>query len=146
MWVFAGGYFARIVGPARDTGLISGTCCKSLADLQRLRDSKEVRHEHRKGFEAVVGTVDEPGVLRVLRMAWQPTRTDTLFYSVDDPETGAIDVGNDTVMYTLPGGARRETWRIVEWSFDPFATEEQPQFRGAFPGLARLRRVHPARG
>eukprot|EP00927_Polykrikos_kofoidii_P067006 TRINITY_DN62558_c0_g1_i1.p1 TRINITY_DN62558_c0_g1~~TRINITY_DN62558_c0_g1_i1.p1 ORF type:complete len:1194 (-),score=216.85 TRINITY_DN62558_c0_g1_i1:85-3360(-) len=119
LWVFVGQRFARIVGPRRGLGLVAGTCCQSLAQLQRLRGIMDVRYELREHFEAVYGVVEEPGLLRASRVAWSSQTADSIFFNANDDATGEIVVSRDSVMRILPGGGQ-ESWRIVEWTFDPF--------------------------
>merc|ERR1719247_225476 len=84
--------------------------------------------------------VEEPGLLKVRRMAWKPEKTDSVFYSATDETTGEIVVGQDSILHILPGG-QRETWRIVEWTFDPFtavsAADEKGSSRSSSPTQAR---------
>lgn len=119
VWLFTGKRFARLVGLPRGSGLVASTCCKSLGQLQRLRGYAEVRYELREHYEALGGVVEEPGLLRIRRKAWSPKEAGSVFYSAADESTGEIVVGQDCIVRILPGG-RRETWRIVEWTFDPF--------------------------
>lgn len=125
-WLFIGRRFARLLGQTRGSGLVAGTCCRSLAQLQQLRGEVEVRHELRENYEAVFGTVEEPGLLMTKRMSWHRDKTDEVFYSASDESTGEIVVGENCIVHLLPGG-KRETWRIVEWTFDPFT----PPSRGS---------------
>lgn len=136
VWLFAGNRFARLVGPPRGSGLVAGTCCRSLAHLQRLRGAAEVRRELRKYYHAVVGTVEEPGLLRIEREALHADRAGTVFYDASDDSTGEIITGEDCVVFILPGG-QRETWRIVEWTFDPFTASGQEAARSE-PRAARV--------
>lgn len=66
--------------------------------------------------------MDSPGLLRVKRMAWQPQKTGSVFYDATERTTGEIKVEKDMVVRRLPGaGERTETWRVLEWTFDPFS-------------------------
>eukprot|EP00927_Polykrikos_kofoidii_P035382 TRINITY_DN29957_c0_g1_i1.p1 TRINITY_DN29957_c0_g1~~TRINITY_DN29957_c0_g1_i1.p1 ORF type:complete len:1033 (+),score=179.41 TRINITY_DN29957_c0_g1_i1:187-3099(+) len=123
IWVFCGQRFARIVGPQRGIGLVAGTCCQSMAQLQRLRGTMEVQHELQNHFEAVYGVMEKPGLLHALRIAWSSENSERLFFSANDRSTGEIVVGKNSVTRILPGGSR-ETWRIVEWTFDPFTPKD----------------------
>lgn len=122
LWIFAGNRFARLVGPPRGSGLVAGTCCRSLSQLMKLKGSSEVRSELKNQYQVVLGTVEEPGLLRVDYEASRPDRAGTVFYSARDESTGEIAAGGGSVVYTASGG-HRETWRIVEWTFDPFAPD-----------------------
>jgi len=141
MWVFAGNRFARLLGLPRGTGLVAGTCCRSLGQLQRLRGYAEVRYELHQNYEVLAGIVEEPGLLKIKRMAWQPGKSDTILYSSSDEATGEIVVGQDCIVHIHPGG-RRDTWRIVEWTFDPFtpsaaAVSEKDRSSSSSPSKAR---------
>eukprot|EP00406_Dinophysis_acuminata_P011683 CAMPEP_0179227854 /NCGR_PEP_ID=MMETSP0797-20121207/9528_1 /TAXON_ID=47934 /ORGANISM="Dinophysis acuminata, Strain DAEP01" /LENGTH=460 /DNA_ID=CAMNT_0020934895 /DNA_START=1 /DNA_END=1380 /DNA_ORIENTATION=- len=114
LWLFLGRRFARVLGQVRGGGLVAGTCCRSLAQLQHLRGDSEVRHEIREGYEALFGTVEEPGLLMTKRMAWHREKADEVFYSASDESTGEVVVGENCIVYIQPGG-KRETWRISEW-------------------------------
>jgi len=122
LWLFAGKHFVRITGLARGHGLVSGACCRSLTDLERVLGAGEVRAELRAHYDAVQGTVKAPGVLLARHRAW-PDATgaerDAAFYDAAAGVGGSIDVAKGIVRHTLPDGSKQR-WRIVEWDFDPF--------------------------
>merc|ERR1712048_1331727 len=57
LWLFCGRRFARILGTQRGHGVVAGTCCQSLAQMQRLRGSADARQELREYYEASYGVV-----------------------------------------------------------------------------------------
>lgn len=139
IWLFVGSRFGRLVGLSRGTGLVGGTCCQSLGQLQRLRGYAEVRHELREHYEATFGVLEEPGLLRIKRTAWHPDKVDSVFYNASDDATGEITVNQDRVFHTRPDG-KREIWRVIDWTFDPFtkaATAEQAGSRSTSQTRAR---------
>merc|ERR1712032_993648 len=119
VWIFSGRRFARVVGLPRGSGLVANTCCKTQGQLRRLRGQEEVHHELRGQYEAILGSVKEPGLLTVKRMAWHPENADTIYYDASDESTGEIIVKQDYVVFNSHKG-KRETWKIIEWTYDPF--------------------------
>lgn len=135
-WVFVGGRFARVLGPPHGSGLVGGTCCRSLQQLQKLKGSLEMDEEVSEHYEAVSGFVERPGLLRVKRVAWQAEKANAAFYSATDKSTGTVEVGKTSVKFTTPSG-RKETWRILEWSYDPFTGVAAPDGASSSPTRAR---------
>merc|ERR1711935_810127 len=72
-------------------------------------------------FEAVYGEVEEPGLLQAKRCVapQQPEKGGFVFYSAKDGTGGQVHAGDRFVVFTRSDG-RKETWRIIEWGFDPF--------------------------
>merc|ERR1712025_126644 len=106
-WLFCGSVFARVIGPSRGEGLIAGTCCGSLEQLQRLKGEAVVLGEMKELYEAVSGTVVKPGVLRIAQQAFAPHCAGALFYNNDDSQCGTISLPSKTsaeVVHKLPDG------------------------------------------
>lgn len=118
-WLFCGEYFARMLGPPRGEGVVAGTCCSSLAQLEVLFGAKAVEEELRTRFEACLGKVEAPGVLRITREAWQPERSGQLFFDHAAGVGGHISVSKTEVLHRLAAGGEQR-WRIRDWGFDPF--------------------------
>jgi len=125
IWIFVGKRFARVTGLARGRGLVGNTCCRSLSQLSRLR-GPEVQQELAEHYEAITGTVEKPGLLRISRHSSRPEATGSVFHDALDDSTGDVLVGKECIVHILPSG-RRETWRILEWTYDPFSLAEMTQ-------------------
>ncbi|CAE7205772.1 unnamed protein product, partial [Symbiodinium pilosum] len=124
LWIFVGMRFARILGPSQGKGTVASAYCQSLAQLRQIRGKSEVDKELNNLYEAVFGVVEEPGQLRTCKKSRCP-EADSMLYDASDPDTGTISVGPENVVYKTPDG-RTETWRIVDWTFDPFARAKSP--------------------
>lgn len=125
-WLFAGGLFARVVGPPLGEGLAGHYCCKDVAQLRRLRgDAVDI--ELRTQYEAILGKVERPGLLRVLRSSSTPAAVGTLLYDAVSLEEGSIEVDVEVglVVHRFPGGAEQR-WRIVRMVDDPFTPTGRP--------------------
>jgi len=127
-WIFCNDRFARVITPADGEGLIAGTCCISLERLVQLRGQVAVEAELHSEYEATDGYLEASGRLRIRHDAWKPGLAGSLLYDVQDVSVG----GTVTVMrsegllvHRLPGGAGEQTWRIREWTFDPFIGVEK---------------------
>merc|ERR1712129_227733 len=122
-WVFCGSRFARVMGLPRGHGVVSGTCCSSLAQLERLKGVGPVRSELWKHYEAVYGTVERPGLLKVSRKAWANAGgSGTIFFDASTDEGGTVALAGKhgtELVHKLPDGVEQR-WRVLEWDFDPF--------------------------
>lgn len=81
-----------------------------------------VRHLDVLGeYEAVFGILEGPGQLRTRKAAHEAA--DEVFLDVSEPSTGQVTVGDggDSSLVIFEKNGRRETWRVREWSFNPFA-------------------------
>jgi len=136
-WLFCGQHFVRVMGPPRGEGLIGGTCCSSLRQLQRHRGCDTVAVELRTRYEAMHGIIVAPGVLRITRQAWHPERRGATLYDCNQGIGGEATVLEEEgiVVFRFPGG--EECWRIRDWSFNPFAPEK-PKARELAPSSARM--------
>ncbi|CAE7699789.1 unnamed protein product, partial [Symbiodinium microadriaticum] len=125
LWIFIGMRFARILGPSQGHGTVASAYCQSLAQLRQIRGKSVVDKELNDLYEAVFGVVEEPGRLRTCKKSRSPGQADTMLFDYTDPDTGKVNVESETVVYETPGG-RTETWRIVDWTFDPFSRASSP--------------------
>jgi len=127
VWLFIGNRFARVMGPPIGCrhSIIASTLSRSLSALQRLR-GPEVDAELRELYEAVVGEVEHPGLLRVLRRAGgaaEAAASCDILYDASDAEFGGtVELHKDEqiVVHSLASGGKQR-WRIVEMTFDPFS-------------------------
>merc|ERR1712060_439313 len=124
-WIFCGRHFARVVGPPRGLGLVAGTCCSSLDQLQRIHGAEGAGAELQYRYEAVYGMVETPGVLRIHRQAWYRGRQGHLFYDRNTGIGGEIVVlrNEGVIVHHRSDNAGQETWRIRDWTFNPFAPD-----------------------
>ncbi|CAE8706635.1 unnamed protein product, partial [Polarella glacialis] len=119
-WLFCGDRFARVIGPPRGSeGLVAGTCCKSLAQLEQIAGAQAVGDELRSCYEASWGRVEGPGRLRLSQEAWAVDRNDQFLYDQASGVGGSISFGQNEVVHRLPSGLTQR-WRIRDWGFDPF--------------------------
>merc|ERR1712194_171323 len=94
-WLFCGKYFAYIAGPRLGEGIVGTTCCRSVAHLEVLHGKEAVQAELRRDYEAVLGKVERPGLLVIVRDAWDAGRAGTAFYDVKagaSKSSGSIEV------------------------------------------------------
>lgn len=120
-WIFAtGGLFARIYGLPVGAGLVGGYCCQDAEHLSHACGDSTTA-ELQTQFEAMLGKVERPGLLRVLRRSWAPYASGSTFYDAESCIGGHIEVDRDAglVVHRLPGGGEQR-WRIIEMSADPF--------------------------
>lgn len=128
LWIFVGQRFARVVGLYKK-GLVGGSSCKSLKQLQRFYEASALEAELREHYEALQGEVEVPGEMRVLQDAWN-ARSGKLLFSASDKLIGGktslrkVDGKVDRVLIRLPDGSE-EKWKVHEWDFDPFCTQQQ---------------------
>lgn len=73
-WVFCGSFWARVVGPSRGDGLVAGTCCSSLAQLEVIGDAGAIRKELSGLYEApgwrVAGVAAARGLTELCSNHW----------------------------------------------------------------------------
>jgi len=122
-WIFCGDHFARVIGPGPGEGLVAGTCCSSLEKLAAVQGLASVEAELRSEYEAVDGKLEAPGRMRTRCDVWKPELAGSMFYdSLNESVGGAVSImqGEGVVVHRLPGDAGEQTWRIREWTFDPF--------------------------
>merc|ERR1712048_1193913 len=82
-----------------------------------------VRTEVEGHYEAISGTVEKPGVLRISQQAWAADRAGSLFYSAEDSAGGTITLPSRKsreVTHVLADGSEQR-WRVLEWGFNPFS-------------------------
>ncbi|CAE8649127.1 unnamed protein product, partial [Polarella glacialis] len=114
-WLFCGDRFARVIGPPRGSeGLVAGTCCKSLAQLEQIAGAQAVGDELRSCYEASWGRVEGPGRLRLSQEAWAVDRNDQFLYDQASGVGGSISFGQNEVVHRLPSGLTQR-WRIRDW-------------------------------
>merc|ERR1712187_447467 len=118
-------------------------CCRSLAQLEVLHGAEAVRAELRKDYEAIVGEVERPGLLRIAHDAWDINRIGTVFYDAkaapkqhtskkaaanNGKSFGSVEVQLEEgfVKHRLPTG-ELQRWRIHDWAFDPFTPPPPPK-------------------
>ncbi|CAE7441689.1 PNKP [Symbiodinium natans] len=118
VWLFAGGRFARILGPpiGCSASSIASTCCRSLAILRRLSGPKANLQVER--FKADVGEVTRCGYLQQML----PQGPVPCFDKDDAARTGSIQVEDGVVLHKLPSGTVQR-WKIHEMTFNPFGEE-----------------------
>eukprot|EP00930_Biecheleria_cincta_P034527 TRINITY_DN23857_c0_g1_i2.p1 TRINITY_DN23857_c0_g1~~TRINITY_DN23857_c0_g1_i2.p1 ORF type:complete len:697 (+),score=196.10 TRINITY_DN23857_c0_g1_i2:113-2092(+) len=141
VWIFSGKRFARLLAPLRGTGLIASTCCESLGQLQKLHGSR-VNLELQEQYEACFGIVEEPGFLRTRKRSGQPDKDDTVFFNALDETTGKVAVGQDRIVHTLASG-QKQTWKILEWNFNPFAPPPGKDGRDNSPAPSQATSIAP---
>eukprot|EP00927_Polykrikos_kofoidii_P072316 TRINITY_DN6844_c0_g1_i2.p1 TRINITY_DN6844_c0_g1~~TRINITY_DN6844_c0_g1_i2.p1 ORF type:complete len:738 (-),score=103.42 TRINITY_DN6844_c0_g1_i2:193-2328(-) len=132
VWLFAGRHFVRILGLAAGNGLIAGTCCRSLLNLEQLHGAKQVRSELQGHYDVVQGVVEAPGTLRVRRRAAAKGGTLTpvsppgaggeLLLDIASRLGGTVAVADGMVTHRQPDYSVHR-WRVIEWGFDPFTTK-----------------------
>jgi len=123
LWIFSGGFFARITGLPRGEGLVGGYCCNDVSRLSQLVGTA-VDAELRGQYDAVLGCVERPGVLSMLRRSWVEAADGSVsssFYNSELGEGGLIEVDreNGLVVHHLLGGGEQR-WRILSMDEDPF--------------------------
>eukprot|EP00929_Paragymnodinium_shiwhaense_P108238 TRINITY_DN74566_c0_g1_i1.p1 TRINITY_DN74566_c0_g1~~TRINITY_DN74566_c0_g1_i1.p1 ORF type:complete len:865 (-),score=176.11 TRINITY_DN74566_c0_g1_i1:35-2629(-) len=122
-WIFAGGFFAQVVGLRAGEGLLGGVCCQSLDHLRRMHAANAVSAELRSHYSAVLGVAERPGVLRILRRSSCSDLQDgnEVMYTAGSSSGGCFDVDSAAglVVHRLPGGGEQR-WRILFMTEDPF--------------------------
>eukprot|EP00927_Polykrikos_kofoidii_P084025 TRINITY_DN8748_c1_g6_i2.p1 TRINITY_DN8748_c1_g6~~TRINITY_DN8748_c1_g6_i2.p1 ORF type:complete len:722 (-),score=144.40 TRINITY_DN8748_c1_g6_i2:144-2309(-) len=121
-WIFAGGFFGRVTGPAFDEGIITRYFCKDVAQLRRVCGAEAFDAELHGRFDAVLGRVENPGLLRVLRRSWADERKSSgVLYDAQAVGGGFIQVDKQTnlVVHRFSGGGEQR-WRILSMCEDPF--------------------------
>eukprot|EP00930_Biecheleria_cincta_P016674 TRINITY_DN13465_c0_g1_i1.p1 TRINITY_DN13465_c0_g1~~TRINITY_DN13465_c0_g1_i1.p1 ORF type:complete len:1166 (-),score=200.49 TRINITY_DN13465_c0_g1_i1:88-3585(-) len=118
-WIFCGDRFARILGLPSGQGIVGGTCCGSLAQLETCLGNASARDELRSRYEASCGRVEGPGRLRLTQEAWSSNRIGELLYDQASSLGGSISFGQGEVIHRLPNGVEQR-WRVRDWGFDPF--------------------------
>lgn len=115
-WLFCGDRFVRVVGPRRGEGLVAGTCCASLQQLEALVGPSGVQTELRSVYEACCGRIEAPGRMRVSREAWVPNSDEGRLLFED---SRAVSFTQNEVIHRLANGIEQR-WRVRDWSMDPF--------------------------
>merc|ERR1712151_1041741 len=74
------------------------------------------------------GTVEKPGLFRVIQDVWQPSRKGEVYFSAeeDGAEGGGdieVDLEDNCVVQRLPTG-QIYRWCIRDWGFDPFSPQK----------------------
>ncbi|CAK0868325.1 unnamed protein product, partial [Prorocentrum cordatum] len=131
-WLFCGDRFVRIIGPKLGDGLVAGTVCSSLRQLEFLSSSKAVRKELRTHYEACSGTIESPGVLRVAKKAWPIEQAGKLLYDAKGGSGGSVAVSKHEVTHRLPSGIEQR-WRVRDWGFNPFAPSKSAREESRSP-------------
>jgi len=117
-WLFCSDRFVRIIGPPVGEGLVAGTCCGSVEQLEALAGVRPVRDELRGAYEASWGRIEAPGRLRVARQAWLPVCAGPghLLY---EASSGTLAFTQTEVIHRLLNGVEQR-WRVRDWGLDPF--------------------------
>jgi len=130
LWMFGGNLFLRVVGLPQGRGLVGNHCCRSLAQLESFHGATAVQSELAKYFQAVVGEVVQPGVLRVRRETWTSEVLNDMLLDArpneaDAPTAGSAEVQleKSCILHKDPSGTQWR-WLIREWGFDPFTLPE----------------------
>lgn len=118
-WLFAGGRFARVLGLPKGDGLVAGSCCSSLAQLEAIGSARAVRKELRGLYEACWGKIEAPGCFKIMKDAWSKEKDGTVLYDASADVGGSITVSEGEVIHRLPDGGEQR-WRVRDWGFDPF--------------------------
>merc|ERR1712079_19417 len=75
------------------------------------------------GYEAVYGTVERPGLLKVNKKAWANNGgSGAIFFDASTDEGGTVTLAGQhgtELVHKLPDGVEQR-WRVLEWDFDPF--------------------------
>merc|ERR1712194_27717 len=123
VWIFIGPRFARVVGPpVGSREVIAGTLCSSLAVLRKMK-SKEVDAELSEKYEAILGELEGPGVLKVgQRAGCKATEVNEVFFDESNADIGGIiEQREGLIVHTLAGGGE-QCWRIRDMTFNPFSS------------------------
>jgi len=123
MWIFCGDIFARCVGPRVGEGIVAGGCVKSLAHLVNMTGNEAVDKELGSSYDAVLGTVEKPGVLRLTRRSWVSDAPGTVLYDVKEGIGGKITVFDNGFIEHKYSGGPRQKWAIREMGFNPFGKD-----------------------
>mmetsp|Transcript_148200 Transcript_148200/g.475975 ORF Transcript_148200/g.475975 Transcript_148200/m.475975 type:complete len:1751 (-) Transcript_148200:103-5355(-) len=131
-WLFCGDRWARVVGPKRGQGLVAGSCCASLAQLEMVGDPSAIREELQTLYEACWGILEPSGKMSIGQDAWGPELAGQTYYDATSEVGGTISVLKQAVIHRLPNGVEQR-WAVRDWAYNPFAPRAVPPAPASTP-------------